>query len=59
MSNTTPILVALDFNKSFVVEYDALGTIIGAVITYEGRPLAFTSQDLSGRNWKNIHMKRK
>ena len=47
---TTPVLVMSDFHKTFVVESDALGTGIGTILTQEGRPLAFTSQYLSGRN---------
>jgi hypothetical protein len=47
---TTPILATLDLNKTFVVESDASDTGIGAVLTQDGRPLAFTSQVLSGHN---------
>ena len=47
---TTLILVVPNFNINFFVEYDALGTGIRAILTKEGRPLAFTIQALSGRN---------
>jgi hypothetical protein len=47
---TTPILASPDFNKKFVVESDSLGTGIDTFLTQEGRPLAFTSQDLSHLN---------
>jgi hypothetical protein len=47
---TTHVLASLDFNKTFVVESDVFGTGIGAVLTQDGQPLAFTSQALSGRN---------
>jgi hypothetical protein len=47
---TTHVLASLDFKKTFVVESDAFGTCIVAVLTQDGRPLAFTSQVLSGHN---------
>ena len=47
---TTHVLASLDFNKTFVVESDVFCIGIGAVLTQDGQPLAFTSQALSGRN---------
>ena len=47
---TTSILASLNYNKTFVVEYDGSDTSIGIVLIEEGKPLAFTSQALSGRN---------
>jgi hypothetical protein len=47
---TTLVLAAHDFKKYWMVESNASGTSIGAVLTQYGRPLAFTIQALSGRN---------
>jgi len=47
---STPVLALPHFNKSFVIECDVSRTGIVVVLMQERRTLAFTSQQLSGRN---------
>ena len=41
-----------DFTKTFIVECDALGNVLGAILMQEIHPISFTSHTIKGNNLK-------
>lgn len=44
------VLAMLDFSKEFIIEIDALGSELGAVLMQDGRSVAFLSMTFSPQN---------
>lgn len=47
---TTPILASPDYDKPFIIDTDASGSGIGAVLMQQGHPIAYISKSLSPKH---------
>jgi hypothetical protein len=57
--STSPVLALPNFTLPFVLETDASGAGIGAILMKQGRPIAFYSEALGPKALLNPHIIRK
>ena len=57
LMTSTPVLAAPDFSKTFILEYHALGTGVGAVLMQDKNPITFKSQKLKPRELNKVNLR--